>query len=334
MFERKKSVGKIYFLPIDQIHPSPFQARRTFEEQELAGLAQSIRENGLLQPISVRKAAEGYELVAGERRLRACKLAQMTTIPAILCSYADEQTAALGLLENIQRTDLNPFEQAQGLRDILVLWDCTQAEAAKRLGMAQPTLANKLRLLTGTESHQGVAAFASEIEYVTVEDLLNAAREKGEPPFLVLSDGIEDPHNLGAVMRSALLCGAHGIVIPKRGGASVTPTVIKSSAGAAERLPVARVANIGETIRRLKDQGVFVYCADMDGVPLRKNNLTGPIALVLGSEGSGVSQLVKKLCDGVVRLDMAAQGTGVDSFNVSVAAGIILYEIQSQRAAE
>ena len=143
MFERKKSAGKIYFLPIDQIHPSPFQARRTFEEQELAGLAQSIRENGLLQPISVRKAAEGYELVAGERRLRACKLAQMTTIPAILCSYADEQTAALGLLENIQRTDLNPFEQAQGLRDILVLWDCTQAEAAKRLGMAQPTLANK-----------------------------------------------------------------------------------------------------------------------------------------------------------------------------------------------
>ena len=122
----------------------------------------------------------------------------------------------------------------------------------------------------------------------------------------MLSDGIEDPHNLGAVMRSALLCGAHGIVIPKRGGASVTPTVIKSSAGAAERLPVARVANIGETIRRLKEQGVFVYCADMDGVSLRRNNLTGPIALVLGSEGSGVSQLVKKLCDGVVRLDMAA----------------------------
>ena len=193
---------------------------------------------------------------------------------------------------------------------------------------------NKLRLMTGTESHQGVAAFASEIEYATVEDLLAAAKAKGEPPFLVLSDGIEDPHNLGAVMRSALLCGAHGIVIPKRGGASVTPTVIKSSAGAAERLPVARVANIGETIRRLKEQGVFVYCADMDGVSLRKNNLTGPIALVLGSEGSGVSQLVKKLCDGVVRLDMAAPGTGVDSYNVSVAAGIILYEIQSQRAVE
>ena len=148
MFERRKQAGKIYFLPIDQIRPSPFQARKEFSGQELAALAQSIRENGLLQPITVRKTSEGgYELVAGERRLRACKLAKMTEIPAILCSYADEQTAALGLLENIQRTDLNPFEQAQGLRDVIVLWDCTQAEAAKRLGMAQPTLANKLRLL-------------------------------------------------------------------------------------------------------------------------------------------------------------------------------------------
>ena len=148
MFERKKQAGKIYFLPIDQIRPSPFQARREFSEQDLAALAQSIRENGLLQPVTVRKLSDGgYELVAGERRLRACRLAKMTTIPAILCNYGDEQTAALGLLENIQRADLNPFEQAQGMKDVMVLWDCTQAEAAKRLGMAQPTLANKLRLL-------------------------------------------------------------------------------------------------------------------------------------------------------------------------------------------
>lgn len=148
MFERKKQAGKIYFLPIDQIRPSPFQARREFSEQELAALAQSIRENGLLQPVTVRKLSDGgYELVAGERRLRACRLAKMTTIPAILCNYGDQQTAALGLLENIQRADLNPFEQAQGMKDVMVLWDCTQAEAAKRLGMAQPTLANKLRLL-------------------------------------------------------------------------------------------------------------------------------------------------------------------------------------------
>ena len=148
MFERKKTAGRVYDLPIDQIHPSPFQARKQFDPQELAALAVSIRENGLLQPISVRKMTEGgYELVAGERRLRACKLAKMTTIPAILCNYGDEQTAALGLLENLQRLDLNPFEQAQGLKDVMVLWDCTQAEAARRLGMAQPTFANKLRLL-------------------------------------------------------------------------------------------------------------------------------------------------------------------------------------------
>ncbi len=148
MFERRKQAGKIYFLPIDQIRPSPFQARKEFSEQELAALAQSIRENGLLQPVSVRKMPDGcYELVAGERRLRACRMAKMDTVPAILCNYPDEQTAALGLLENIQRADLNPFEQAQGLKDVMVLWGCTQAEAAKRLGMAQPTFANKLRLL-------------------------------------------------------------------------------------------------------------------------------------------------------------------------------------------
>ena len=147
MFERKKSVGKIYLLPVDAIRPSPFQARTNFDERELAGLAQSIRENGLLQPISVRRTADGYELVAGERRLRACKMAKMEQIPAVLCEYSDQRTAAMGLLENIQREDLNPFEQAQGLRDVMVLWDCTQAEAAKRLGMAQPTFANKLRLL-------------------------------------------------------------------------------------------------------------------------------------------------------------------------------------------
>ena len=126
MFEWKKSAGKIYTLPVESIHPSPFQARTVFDEKELAGLAQSIRENGLLQPISVRKVEGSYELVAGERRLRACKLARMETIPAILCDCGDQRTAALGLLENIQREDL---------------------KAAKRLGMAQPTLANQLRLL-------------------------------------------------------------------------------------------------------------------------------------------------------------------------------------------
>ena len=192
----------------------------------------------------------------------------------------------------------------------------------------------KLDAMSRTHAHQGVIALAAVREYVSIQSILDSAAAKGEPPLLVVCDEISDPHNLGAILRTAECAGAHGLIIPKRRSAGLTAIVGKTSAGAVSYLPVARVANIGETIRRLKEQGVFVYCADMDGVPLRKNNLTGPIALVLGSEGSGVSQLVKKLCDGVVRLDMAAQGTGVDSFNVSVAAGIILYEIQSQRAAQ
>ena len=172
------------------------------------------------------------------------------------------------------------------------------------------------------------------VKRVPANKLQKAAQAKGEPPFLVLCDGVEDPHNLGAIVRSAYLCGAHGVVIPKRGGVGVTGTVMKASAGAAARLPIARVPNLAQAIRTIKEHNIFVYCADLGGAPLAKTDLSGPVALVLGSEGSGVSQLVKKLCDGVVRLDMAAQGTGVDSFNVSVAAGIILYEIQSQRAAQ
>ena len=155
MFDRRKPVGKVVALPVDQIEPSPYQARRTFNEEELAGLAASIRENGLLQPVTVRRLGpDRYELIAGERRLRACKLAGMEQVPAILRDYQDDQTAALSLLENIQRADLNPFEQARGLQDVLALWGCTQAEAAKRLGMAQPTLANKLRLLQLTADQQ------------------------------------------------------------------------------------------------------------------------------------------------------------------------------------
>ena len=167
--------------------------------------------------------------------------------------------------------------------------------------------AAKLRGMCGTEGHQGVAAWAASVDYVSLDDLLAEAARRGEPPFLLLADGVEDPHNLGAIIRTA---------------------------GAAARLPVARVANIGEAVRRLKAQNVFVYCADMDGRPAFQQNLTGPIALVAGSEGSGVSPLVKSLCDGVLSLPMAGGGTGVDSFNVSVATGIILYEIMRQRGTE
>ena len=191
----------------------------------------------------------------------------------------------------------------------------------------------KLRALCGSESHQGVAAFASEVEYATVEQLLAVAAQRGEDPFLLLADGVEDPHNLGAIIRTALLAGVHGLVIPKRGGAQVTATVAKTSAGASSLLPIARVANIGETVRRLKEQNIFVYAADMAGERMDRQNLTGPIALVMGSEGKGVSPLVKRLCDGLVSLPMSPHRAGVDSLNVSVAAGVLMYEVLRQRGA-
>lgn len=148
----------------------------------------------------------------------------------------------------------------------------------------------------------------------------------------MLCDGIEDPHNLGAIVRTALLCGAHGVVIPKRGGVAVTPTVMKASAGAAARLPVARVANLGECIRKLKEQGVFVYCADMDGTPLEQQNLTGPVALVLGSEGKGPSAPCKKPVRRRGEPFHGRRGTGVDSLTCLLRRALLLYEIMRQRA--
>ncbi len=152
--KKPKEAGKVVLLEIDSIQPSPFQARKIFDEQELEKLANSILRNGLLQPVTVRKTKTGYELVAGERRLRACKQAGLTKIPAIIAEHSDLSSAVLGLEENTHRQQLNCFEQAKGLRDLIQMWGCTQAEAAKRLGMAQPTLANKLRLLSLTEKQQ------------------------------------------------------------------------------------------------------------------------------------------------------------------------------------
>lgn len=192
------------------------------------------------------------------------------------------------------------------------------------------TRAAKLDALCPGGRHQGVAAFAAQVEYASLEDILQNAAQQGRPPFVLLADGVEDPHNLGALMRTALLCGVHGIVVPKRGAAAVTPVVMKSSAGAAARLPIARVANIGEAVRRLKAAGVFVYCADMQGAPAYKQDLGGAVGLVVGGEGRGVSPLVKKLCDGALSLPMAPGHGGVDSFNVSVAGGILMYEIFRQ----
>ena len=157
MLERPKTAGKVYLLPVEQIEPSPHQARSTFDEKELARLAVSILEHGLLQPVTVQRLAKHrYQLVAGERRLRACRMANLAVIPALLCEADEQGAAALGLVENLQRQPLDPFEQARGIREMIALWDCTQEEAARRLGMAQPTLANKLRLLALTEAQQKV----------------------------------------------------------------------------------------------------------------------------------------------------------------------------------
>ena len=157
--------AKVILLPVDKITPSPFQARTTFDTLEIKKLAVSILQNGLLQPISVRPTADGrWQLIAGERRLRACSMAGMDCIPAIVYRYEDEQTAALGLLENLQREQLNPFEQARALRDLLNLWDCTQEVAARKLGIAQPTLANKLRLLVFSEEQEQMCVQAGLTE--------------------------------------------------------------------------------------------------------------------------------------------------------------------------
>ena len=153
---RPKTAGKVILLPLNAIQPSPWQARTVFDETEIAALAVSILQNGLLQPITVRKIEGGYQLIAGERRLRACRLAKLEQIPAILGDYDDRQAAALGLLENLQRQQLDPFDTARGLREVIRLWGCTQAEAARRLGLSQPALANKLRLLLLSDEQQAL----------------------------------------------------------------------------------------------------------------------------------------------------------------------------------
>lgn len=186
----------------------------------------------------------------------------------------------------------------------------------------------KLDFVCGHNNHQGIAAFGAVKEYSTVEDIFATAEERNEPPFIIICDEIEDPHNLGAIIRTAEAAGAHGVIIPKRRSASLSFTVAKTSAGAVEFMHVARVTNIPQTIDELKKRGVWVYCADMDGEPFYKSNLKGAIALVIGSEGNGVGRLVKEKCD--VTLSMPMKGK-INSLNASVAAGILMYEVSRQR---
>jgi 23S rRNA (guanosine2251-2'-O)-methyltransferase len=186
----------------------------------------------------------------------------------------------------------------------------------------------KLDAMCGGAVHQGVAAVTAVKAYAEMEDLFAAAEAKGEAPFFVLADEVEDPHNLGALIRSAEAAGAHGIIIPKRRAVGLTWTVGKASAGAVEYLPVVRVANMTATVEELKARGVRVYAADMDGEPWCQANLTGAVALVVGGENHGVGRLVKEKCDGVLSLPMCGK---VNSLNASVAGGILMYEIARQR---
>ena len=186
----------------------------------------------------------------------------------------------------------------------------------------------RLDQLSETGRHQGVIAYAAAYEYAQVEDMLAAAQEKGEPPFLFLLDGIEDPHNLGAIIRTANLAGAHGVIIPKRRAVGLTATVARTSAGALNYTPVARVTNLVKTMEELKEQGIWFVCADMDGEPMYRLNLTGPIGLVIGNEGEGVGRLVKETCDFIASIPMKGE---IDSLNASVAAGVLAYEIVRQR---
>lgn len=201
-------------------------------------------------------------------------------------------------------------------------------EAKKRDTVINYVSRERLDKMSKTGKHQGVIAYAAAYEYATVEQILDLAREKNEEPFIFILDNIEDPHNLGAIIRTANLAGAHGVIIPKRRAAGLTATVAKTSAGALNYTPVAKVTNIASTIEELKKQGMWFVCAHMDGEIMYNLKLTGAIGLVIGNEGEGVSRLVKEKCDFIASIPMKGN---IDSLNASVAAGVLAYEIVRQK---
>ena len=201
-------------------------------------------------------------------------------------------------------------------------------EARKKDTIINYVSKERLDQLSETRAHQGVIAQVAAYEYSTVEEILEKAEEKGEPPFLVLLDNVEDPHNLGAIIRTANLAGAHGVIIPKRRSVGLTSTVAKTSAGALNYTPVAKVTNLVRTIEELKEKGIWFVCADMGGESMYRLNLTGPIGMIVGNEGEGVSRLVREACDFTASIPMKGD---IDSLNASVAAGVLAYEIVRQR---
>jgi 23S rRNA (guanosine2251-2'-O)-methyltransferase len=203
--------------------------------------------------------------------------------------------------------------------------------AKKNGAVVKDVSAQKLDQMTDAASHQGVAATVACAEYVSVEDILEVSQKKGTPPFIIICDEIEDPHNLGAIIRTAETSGADGVIIPKRRSAGLNATVFKTSAGAASYVPVARVSNLAAAIDKLKENGVWIYGTDADGTDYSETDLTGSCGLVIGSEGFGISRLIREKCDFMMRLPMEGK---INSLNASVAAGIFMYEIHRQRRAK
>lgn len=230
---------------------------------------------------------------------------------------------------------LEAFRSGKTVDKLFVLDGCTDGPVRSiiREAKKQDTIINfvskdRLDKMSETGKHQGVIAMTSSYDYAEVEDILKLAEERNEDPFIILLDGIEDPHNLGAIIRTANQAGAHGVIITKHRAVGLTATVARTSAGALNYTPVAKVTNLVQTMKELKDKGLWFVCADMGGPVMYKQRLTGPIGLVIGNEGEGVGRLVKENCDMVASIPMKGQ---IDSLNASVAAGILAYEIVRQR---
>lgn len=230
---------------------------------------------------------------------------------------------------------IEAFRSGKTIDKVFILDGCQDGpiqtikrEAKKHDCIVQFVKKERLDQLSETGHHQGVIAYAAAYEYAEVEDILQIAREKNEPPFIFLLDNIEDPHNLGAIIRTANLAGAHGVIIPKRRAAGLTATVARTSAGALNYTPVAKVTNLANTIEELKKEGLWFVCADMGGEVMYDLNLKGAIGLVIGNEGEGVSRLVREKCDYIASIPMKGD---IDSLNASVAAGVLAYEIVRQR---
>ena len=234
-----------------------------------------------------------------------------------------------------RNTVIDAFRSGKPIDKVFILDGCQDGpirtivrEAKKHDTIINFVSKERLDQISETGKHQGAIAYAAAYEYAEVEDMLALAKERGEDPFILLLDNIEDPHNLGAIIRTANLAGAHGVIIPKRRAVGLTATVAKTSAGALNYTPVAKVTNLAKTMEELKEKGLWFVCADMGGESMYRLNLKGPIGLVIGNEGEGVSRLVKEKCDFIASIPMKGD---IDSLNASVAAGVLAYEVVRQR---